>query len=445
MFITRFAPSPTGLLHLGNLRIALLCYLYSQKENGQFILRIDDTDQKRCLPEYIDNILQDLEWMGLTWSSSFYQSSRLSRYAEVVSYLKSAGRIYPCYENKEELEIKKKLLLKRGLPPVYDRSSLHLRNDERDQLLFEGRSPHYRFLLEDNSKIRWTDQVRGEIKFSYDKISDPVIIREDGRYTYMLPSVIDDLDFNISHIIRGEDHISNTAIQISMINSLKGNVPEFAHISLLHDKHGKLSKRRASISLRSLKDAGIENKTILSYLSRIGTSLPIYPELSISNLVSAFDIGSFSSSSAIMDVDMIKKLNAKIVKKLPYEDIKKRYDINEELWNIIKPNIDYIDEIEIWQNIYSEKFSVTSVSNYQLLEKIIMILSDVQWSIDTWKYALKKIKDKTQERTSSICLLIRQALTGSTKGPEIYKILFLLGKDRVIDRLNAVAQVSKDT
>ncbi|EAL58253.1 glutamyl-tRNA synthetase, partial [Wolbachia endosymbiont of Drosophila ananassae] len=273
--LTRFAPSPTGYLHVGNVRTALVCWMYTRNQNGKFLLRFDDTDLQRSDVKYINDIIQDLKWIGINWDASFKQSERFERYNEVFLQLIKEGHIYACYETREELDIKRKLQLKQGLPPVYDRSALLLTEQEKISYEQEGRRPHFRFKLDRNEVVKWNDEVKDEINIATSSISDPVVKREDGIYTYMLPSVIDDVDFNVTHVVRGEDHVTNTAVQLQMIKALKAKIPTFAHLSLLHFDDSKISKRTGVLNIKSIKEDEIEPMALVSYLVKLGTSNPI--------------------------------------------------------------------------------------------------------------------------------------------------------------------------
>ena len=274
-YITRFAPSPSGLLHVGNVRTALLNYLVSKKNNGKFILRIDDTDKERSKDNFIDEINEDLNWLGLNSDEYYKQSERIDLYDEAFELLKGKELIYPCFESSDELDKKRKRLIARRMPPVYDRAALKLTNDEITSLLDSGKKPHWRFKLS-NKKITFTDLIRGEVNVDLAAQSDPVLKREDGDYLYNLPSVVDDIDLNITHIIRGEDHITNTGIQIEIFNALGSNIPIFGHNSLLVSESGEpFSKRNSAASVNQLREDGIDPNAINSLNASIGSSVDI--------------------------------------------------------------------------------------------------------------------------------------------------------------------------
>ena len=318
----RFAPSPTGYLHIGNVRTALVNYLYARKAGGEFMLRLDDTDVARSTEEFAQGIREDLQWLGVTWEQEEKQSARLARYEEVKQQLIEAGRLYPCYESQQELETKRKMLLSRGQPPIYDRAALALTEEQRAAFDAEGKKPHWRFKLDENAKMEWDDLVRGPQSFEGRHQSDPILIREDGSMTYMLPSVIDDMDFGITHVLRGEDHISNTAVQIQIFNALGGAIPTFGHTSLIKTKDGGMSKRDGGFAIRDLREKGVDAEAIISLLSRLGTSEPVELRDDIQQAVDAFDIGQFGKAPANYDEEELLRLNHKRLAELPFATAK---------------------------------------------------------------------------------------------------------------------------
>lgn len=323
----RFAPSPTGLLHVGNVRLALVNWLFARKAGGNFLLRLDDTDEERSKPEYAEGIERDLTWLGLTWDRFARESDRYGRYDEVAAALKASGRLYPCYETPEELNLKRASLVSQGRPPIYDRAALRLGDADRARLESEGRKPHWRFKLE-HTPVEWTDLVRGPVHFEGAALSDPVLIREDGRPLYTLTSVVDDADLAITHVIRGEDHVANTAVQIQIFEALTnseggGVVPVFAHLPLLTDATGQgLSKRLGSLSVASLREEeGIEPMALASLLAKLGTSDAIEPRLTLDELVAEFDIAKVSRATPKFDPEELLRLNARILHLLPFERV----------------------------------------------------------------------------------------------------------------------------
>ncbi|EER21845.1 glutamate--tRNA ligase, partial [Rickettsia endosymbiont of Ixodes scapularis] len=319
--ITRFAPSPTGMLHVGNIRVALLNWLYAKKHNGQFILRFDDTDLERSKQEYKDAIEEDLKFLNINWGQTFNQLSRLNRYDEIKNLLLNKKRLYACYETPEELELKHKFQLSKGLPPIYDRASLNLTEEQAKKYIEQGRKPHYRFLV-NHEPISWHDMIKGEVKYDGKALSDPIVIRADGSMTYMLCSVIDDIDYDITHIIRGEDHVSNTAIQIQMFEALNKIPPVFGHLSLIINKDEKISKRVGGFEIATLrKEIGIEAMAIASFFSLLGSSAQILPYKSIDKLANQFEISSFSKSPTIYQPEDLERLNHKLLISLDFDEV----------------------------------------------------------------------------------------------------------------------------
>ena len=313
--ITRFAPSPTGFLHIGNIRTALMCYLYARKTGGKFMVRIDDTDVERSKQEYIDAVFEDLKWLGLEHDFTAKQSERFPRYFEVIEDFKKIGRLYACYETQEELDIKRKIQLNRGLPPIYDRAALKLTEEQKQKLEAEGKKPHWRFKLEDKDSV-WDDEIRGEIKFSAKHSSDPILIRENGQFTYMLPSTIDDVDFKITHVMRGEDHISNTAIQIQIFEAMGADIPTFAHSSLIKTKDGKLSKREGSGAVADLRKKGVTPMALCSFLAKVGTSDSTILRHTMQELIDDFDIKNSQKRQLFTQLQILKDLIRKSFTKL---------------------------------------------------------------------------------------------------------------------------------
>lgn len=431
---TRFAPSPTGYIHIGNARTALICYLYAKKMDGEFLLRIDDTDLERSEEKYVEAIKEDLEWLGLKWDKTFRQSERLERYEEIKQQLIKSGRVYACYETATELDIKRKMQLSRGLPPIYDRAAL--KTTEKDKVKFEteGRKPHYRFLLNDEP-MSWHDEVRGDLRFESKNISDPIIIRENGAYTYMLPSTIDDIDMNITHIVRGEDHVTNTAIQIQMFKALGASIPGFTHLSLIQSKEAKISKREGGFEIRSLKEKGIEAMAINSFLSRIGTSDPVEARNSLREIIDHFDIKKFSRSPANYDIEELLRVNQKLLHIMPFSLVKSRLqDIDETFWNTIRPNLTTLKEAQEWHRICKETLSPL-IDDGNFLKQTSELLPQGEWGTHTWDEWMNKVKETTGRKGKDLFMPIRKALTGQEHGPELKNLLPLIGKEKVKQRL----------
>jgi glutamyl-tRNA synthetase len=433
--LTRFAPSPTGYLHVGNMRTALVCWLYVRSQGGKFLLRLDDTDLQRSDTKYIDNIIQDLKWIGIDWDSSFKQSERFQRYNEVFLQLIKEGHIYPCYETREELYIKRKLQLKQGLPPVYDRGALLLTKQDHEQ---EGRRPHFRFKLNRNEVVKWHDEVKGEINISTSSISDPIVKREDENYTYMLPSVIDDIDFNVTHVVRGEDHVTNTAVQIQMIQALKAEIPTFAHLSLLHFDDNKISKRIGGLDIKSIKEEEIEPMALSSYLVKLGTSDAIEAHVSIQSLVDSFDMKKFSSASTQFNLGEVRKLNSKVLQQMSFEMMKKRLAQvgvdSSEFWYFIRNNIERFSEVAEWWQICKSDIEPIILSK-ELIKIALSSLPEGDCNENTLPAWVKAIRGSVDIKSKDLFMQLRLALTGRETGPELAKLLIFIGKESIITRL----------
>lgn len=446
----RFAPSPTGLLHIGNARAALLNWLFArhhvlQGQDAKFLLRLDDTDLERNDPLYAKAIEEDLAWLGLTYDQFARQSDRFDKYDEAVEKLKTIGRLYPCYETPEELDFKRKRQLARHEPPIYDRHSLKLTPEERQAFENEGRKPHWRFKLLDEP-IHWDDLIRGSNDFHGSHLSDPVLIRADGAYLYTLTSVVDDLEFGITHIIRGEDHVTNTAVQIQLFTALGGEVSnlQFGHFTLLVDVNGaSLSKRLGSLSLASLREAGIEPMAINSLIARLGTSLPIEPHLTLDELAKDFNLSIFSRTPPRFDQAELEVLNHKLLQVTLYDDVKERLKdiaptISEPVWNIIRGNLHTLSEAMAWEHIcFGDIQSVSQDSDY--LKQALENLPDNPWNLETWAHWTGKLKEITGRKGKELFMPLRQAITGMDHGPEMKDLLPIIGREKVVKRLNTVA------
>lgn len=441
---TRFAPSPTGMLHVGNTRTALINWLFTRSHNGVFMLRMDDTDPVRSKKEYEEAIKEDLMWLGLEWSEFIRQSERLKRYEEIKQFLIDSGRLYPCYETQNELDMKRKLLLNRGLPPIYDRAGLRLTEKDHEKFKAQGIKPHYRFLLEDG-EIEWDDLIRGKIQFQAKNLGDPIVIREDGSMTYILCSAIDDIDFDITHVLRGEDHITNTAIGIQIIKALGKEPPKLGHISLLKSKVEKISKRIGGFDVKSLREQFIEPMAVTSLLAKMGTSDSIEVSKTMEQLVNSFDINKFSLSAVNYDFVELKHVNHKLLNTLSYSEIKpslKKFnnELSEDFWNFIKGNIDTIDEAYNWWKICYEPFSNVKIeeSERDFLLQISHLLPEEEWDLSTWDLWINKIKETTNRSGKKLFMPIRMALTGKDNGPELKNLLVFIGREEVIKRLKGI-------
>ena len=438
--ITRFAPSPTGKLHIGNVRTALINWLYTKKHGGDFILRMDDTDLARSRDEYKDAIIEDLKWLGLEWDSSFNQLSRLEKYEQAKQELIAKGRLYPCYETPEELDIKRKLQLSRGLPPIYDRAALKLTDQQIKQYEDQGRKPHYRFLIND-AEIHWEDMVKGEIKYQGAKLSDPVIVRADGTMTYMLCSTIDDIEYEISHVIRGEDHVSNTAIQIQMFEAMNAAAPAFGHLSLVKSKDDKISKRIGGYDISQLRDVeNIEPMTINSFLGLIGSSNTVHACKTMQDLINDFDISAYSKSPTTYMPEELELLNHKIVITYDYSDITEYLKANglekvdEKFWLAIRPNLSKLSDIKEWWQICHKPEKANGLD-----EELLSIAAEhlpEEITDTTWKEWTKAIASHSGKKGKELFMPLRLALTGKNSGPELKNLLPLLSHEEIIARLN---------
>jgi glutamyl-tRNA synthetase len=439
--ITRFAPSPTGFLHIGNARAALINWLYSHHHGGKFILRIDDTDTSRCKQEYVDAIIKDLQWLGLDWDLTFKQSSRKQRYQEVIDHLIAIGRLYPCYETQEELDFARKIQLANSRPPIYNRAALALTSEQIEVYKHEGRRPCYRFLI-NQEEIVWQDMIKGQVSFKGANLSDPLVIKEDGSPTYLLCSVIDDMDYKVTTIIRGEDHVVNTAIQMQMAQALKADLPKFAHLSLIKSKENKISKREGGFSIQSLReDLHFEPLAIVSFLSAIGSSRPIKIYNEIENAISDFNISDFSRSPTTYIEEELAKINHKLVSNLPYNKIlpylvKNNLEnkLNEAFWLSVRANLNNIHELIEWFRICNDEIIVDN-HDKEYLKSAALVLPEGAIDDGTLKLWTQKIAEITGRRGRDLYHPLRIALTGASEGPELHHLLPLIGREKIIARL----------
>jgi glutamyl-tRNA synthetase len=434
----RFAPSPTGLLHIGNIRAILFNYLFARKHGGRFLLRIDDTDQERSRDEYEQAIRRDLTWLGYKWDEEARQSSRMDRYMAVIEELKSKGRVYPCFETQAELDLKRKTQLGRGLPPVYDRAALKLTPAEIQAKLDKGESPHWRFKLLDG-EITWEDGIQGAKKFPASSMSDPVLIREDGVPLYSICSVIDDADMGITHVVRGEDHVTNTATQIQMWQAVTDKpVPQFAHFPLLVSLDGtEMSKRLGTLSIGSMRDDDkIEPMAINSLIARLGTSDPITPCLDMNELAAGFDFSKISRATPKFDLNELKQLSTKILRMTPYAQIKDRLgdEISEEFWNAVQPNINSLEDVDLWWKVTNGPVELVREEE-TFLNQAADLLPAEPWDETTWQTWTDAVKEKTGRKGKALFMPLRLALTGTDHGPELKLLLPLIGRERVLRRL----------
>lgn len=438
----RFAPSPTGYLHVGNIRAALVNWLFAKKEGGVFILRLDDTDPERSRQEFAEAIKEDLAWLGLEWGETYKQSDRLSKYRAAAEKLKTAGRLYPCYETPEELEVKRRMQLARKLPPVYDRAALKLSAAEVEKFEAGGRKPHWRFRLIEAETVTFEDLIRGPSHFEMSAVSDPILVREDGSFLYTLPSVVDDLDMEISHVIRGEDHVTNSAVQTQIFEALGGSAPTFAHFSLLRslDKKG-LSKREGALSIRKLREEGIEPEAILSLLAHIGTSDAIQPYAEVAPLVESFDFTKFGRATAKFDVEELKSLNAKIIHTLSYKTVKDRLGglgVDEAEWEVIKHNIATLPEVKDWHHMIKGPVSPV-IEDKAFLKEALNAFPTGKLDENSWGLWTADIRGATGRKGRDLFMPLRLALTGRDHGPEMKYLLPLIGAERAKARLQGRA------
>ncbi len=440
--VTRFAPAPTGRLHVGNLRTALHNWLWARKQGGTFLLRIDDTDRERSEQAFVDAIRADLAWFGLEPDGEHRQSERFDRYDLALDRLQAAGRVYPAFETAQELDLKRKVQLSRGLPPVYDRAALSLSAEDLHRLMDEGRRPHWRFKLDHSSPIAWTDLIRGPQRFDPALLSDPVIRRADGSWLYMLPSVVDDIELGISHVVRGEDHVANTAVQVQMFEALGAAPPAFAHEALLVGSEGKLSKRLGSLGVDALRDAGIEPEALRAKLARIGTSQPVEPLLDTNALAHSFDFASFGRAPARFDMDELAQLNARIVHQLPFARVAGRLPagMDADAWAAVRPNLRNVVEAADWWHVIEGPIApVAPDGDRAFLAEAAELAGSIDWTDDPWHGLAAALKARTGRSGKALFLPLRKALTGRDSGPEMAPLVKLIGKRPCLDRLRAAA------
>ena len=438
----RFAPSPTGKLHVGNVRTALVNWMFAKGQGGAFVLRIDDTDLARSTAAFEQGIEDDLTWLGLVWDERYNQSKRFDRYEEAASRLKAAGRLYPCYETGEELDRRRKVQLARGLPPIYDRAALELTEADKAAFEAEGRKPHWRFKLE-GRRVAWEDLARGHAEVDTTSMSDPVLIREDGLFLYTLPSVVDDIDMAITHVIRGEDHVTNTGAQIEIFEALGGPTPGFAHMPLLVGADGQaLSKRLGSLSIAEMREQGYEPIAITSHLGRIGTSDPLEVGTSVEALGETFAFTKMGRSPARYDTADLDRLNAQALHAMPYSAAQVRLsalgvDLGETFWNAVRPNLvkfgDVVDQARIVQG------PVTPVIEDAGFAKAALDLLPAEIDETAWSAWTSAVKEATGAKGKTLFMPLRLILTGQAHGPDMATIIPLIGRERMVQRLKGEA------
>ena len=435
--VTRFAPSPTGRLHVGNIRTALHNFLFARKNHGRFILRLDDTDQERSTAAFDKAIREDLQWLGLVPDAVVRQSERFDLYEREFAKLKAAGRVYACYETSDELELRRKVLLGRGLPPVYERKAA-------DSPVPEGRAPHWRFRLDHQSPIAWTDLVRGEQKFDARLLSDPVVRREDGSWLYLLPSVIDDVDLGITHVVRGEDHVSNSAVQIQMFGAIGAKPPEFAHGALLVAAEGKLSKRLGSYGVEHLREEGVEPMALLDLLARIGTSQPVEPVASLDELAESFAFATFGRAPAHFDPHEVELVNARLLHRLDFSAVADRLPrgTSEEDWLALRGNLERLADFAGWRAVLHGDIEPPELGHDErlLVKEAASAAATLDWSAEPWRALTDAMKQATGRKGRELFHPLRLALTGRDSGPEMAPLLAAMGKERAVRRLEAAAR-----
>ena len=438
--LVRFAPSPTGLLHVGNARTALFNFLFARKEGAKFLLRIDDTDTERSTLEFDMAIIEDMSWLGITYDLFARQVERAPEHDAAAEKLKASGRLYPCFETAAELDRKRKRQIAMHKPPVYDRGSLSLSAQDRARLEAEGRVPHWRFKLS-QSKVKWHDLLRGDVEIDTATLSDPVLIREDGRFLYTLPSVADDINFAVSHIIRGEDHVTNTAAQIEIFEALGAPVPLFAHFPLLVGAGGEaLSKRLGSLSLRSLRDDGIEPLALVCYLAKTGTSDPVEVKPSLEVLAQEFSFDKIGRAPAHFVPDELTALNAKLLHGLPFEAVAGRLAAlgiggGAALWEAVRPNLSRLSDAgELWRLVVGPVSPV--IEDGALAARAAELLPGEPWDETSWGAWTASVAAATGAKGRALFHPLRLALTGREHGPELKKLLPLIGRARAFARLN---------
>lgn len=438
--IVRLAPSPTGRLHIGNIRAALVNWLFARREGGKFMLRLDDTDVERSTQEFADGIVEDLAWLGITHDFTAKQSDRFAEYDAAAGKLKADGLLYPCYETPEELDMKRKRQRLRGLPPVYDRSALNLSEDDIAKYEAEGRKPHWRFKLSGKT-IKWDDIIRGESSVETQSLSDPVLIRADGTWLYTLPSVVDDIDFKITHVIRGEDHVTNSGAQIEIFEALGAKAPKMGHFPFLVGADGKgLSKRLGSLSIQQLREDGYEPMAIASVLAKIGTSDPVEPRHALEDLVKECELSKISRSPARFDEAELKNMNARLLHEMPFEEVSARLErrglkVSPLLWETVRENLDTLADVADWIKVVEGPISPV-IEDEAFIARALELLPAGEPTEETWGGWTAAVKEATGAKGKSLFMPLRKALTGLDRGPSMQNLLVLMGEKRARARLS---------
>lgn len=437
--LVRFAPSPTGYLHIGNARPALFNWLFARRHLGRFLLRYDDTDVARSKPEFADAIADDLAWLGIVPDLVIKQSDRLATYDAAADRLRAAGRLYPCYETADELDRRRKRQLARGLPPVYDRAALKLTAEQRETLEAEGRKPHWRFQLEAR-EVAWDDLVRGASHVDCASLSDPVLVREDGSYLYTLPSVVDDADMGITHVIRGEDHVTNTAVQIQIFEALSAAIPVFGHHNLLTTASGEgLSKRLGHLSLRGLREAGVEALAVAALAVLVGSSDAVRPVSSLDELAGLVELAHVSRAPAKFDEHELEALSARTLHQLPYEAVAERLralDVGggEAFWLAVRGNLAKLADAEYWWQVVQGPLTPV-ITDAAFAAAAASLLPAEPFDATTWKSWTQSLGAATGAKGRALFMPLRLALTGLEHGPELAALLPLIGREKALRRL----------
>jgi len=441
--VTRFAPSPTGRLHVGNVRTALHNWLWARKNGGRFLLRLDDTDAARSTEAFAQSIRADLAWLGLDPDGEVRQSDRVALYERRFAELRDVGRVYPAYETPEELDLRRKVLAGRGLPPVYDRAALALSDADRARLEAENRRPHWRFRLDHDAPIAWRDLVRGDQRVDPRTQSDPVVRRADGSWLYLLPSVIDDIDLGVTDVVRGEDHVTNTALQLQMFAALGAPPPTFAHEALLVGTEGKLSKRLGSLDMDALRAEGIEPLALAALLARLGTSDPVEPVATMTPLVEGIDFARFGRAPARFDLDELRTLNARTLHLLDHDQVADRLPagLDADAWAALRPNLHTVAEAAEWLPVIAgEIASASDPADRDFLAEAARATEGLDWSADPWGSLTAQLKAATGRKGRTLFLPLRRALTGRDHGPDMAALLPLIGRERAQARLAAAGE-----
>ena len=439
----RFAPSPTGKLHVGNVRTALINWLFASAQGGKFLLRIDDTDTERSTKAYEDGLKEDLTWLGLEWADTFNQSDKFAQYDAAADKLREMGLLYACYETSEELDRKRKILMKSGRPPVYDRAALTLSDEDKTKLEADGRTPHWRFKLS-GERVEWTDLVRGPQSIDTSSLSDPILIRGDGSYLYTLPSVVDDIDAKISHVVRGEDHVTNSGAQIEIFRALGGAAPEMAHTPLLIGSDGAaLSKRLGSLSMDVLREDGIDPMAICSLLAKIGTSDNVEARDTLEALAGEFSFEKIGRAPARFDEKELDNLNAQLLRDKPFDLVREALSAidpraveDPRFWETVKANCDKLSDVTGWVDVvYGDVTPVIEAEDAEFIAEAANLLPETEFGEGAWREWTAVLKEKTGRKGKGLFMPLRKALTGRGHGPDMGVVLALMGRERARARL----------